>query len=134
MTTATKARKTDEKAEAVRELRKLLKPGTRVYTVLRHVSSSGMSRRIDLYVIRKNKPRYLSGYAGVALGMRRHKYGGLVVSGCGMDMGFHIVYELSRTLFPKGFVPAKAGRNGRNGSDANELDRDGGYALNHSWL
>jgi hypothetical protein len=123
-----------EKAEAMSRLRKLLKPGATVYTVLRHVSASGMSRRIDLYCFHKNQPVYLSGYAGRVLDMRRHKDGGLVVGGCGMDMGFHVVYELGRTLYPKGFVPAKCGRHGRNGSDPNEVDTDGGYALRHEWL
>jgi hypothetical protein len=39
-----------EQADAVAELHKLLKPGDTVYTILRHVSSSGMSRVIDLAI------------------------------------------------------------------------------------
>lgn len=132
-----KSQKEAEKQEALTELRKILKPGTTVYTVLRHVSASGMSRRIDLYVMRKGEPRYISGYAGRVLGIKRSKdHEGLVVSGCGMDMGFHLVYNLSHALFPKGFIPAKAKppRHGRNGSKATDLDTDGGYALNQRWL
>ena len=50
-------------------------------------------------------------------------------------MGYHLVYELSSALFPKGYVPAKAGKKyGRNGASARAIDRDGGYALNHEWL
>lgn len=158
MVTTAKRRTADDKAEAVRELRKLLKPGSKVYTVLRHCSSSGMTRHIDLFTIRGGELRFLSGYAGRALGIRRAKRGdGLVVGGCGMDMGFHLVYELSRVLFPKGFkVPAttcygcqgtglRDGERcfdcqgacvvfrGRNG-DQSGWDNDGGYALKHSWL
>ena len=39
-----------DKAEAVAELKKLLKPGATVYTVLKHCSSSGMMRVIDLVI------------------------------------------------------------------------------------
>lgn len=122
-----------EKDEAVQYLRKMLKPGDTVYTVLRHVSSSGMSRRMDLFVIRKNVPYWISGYVGRVLGLRRHpKHDGLTVSGCGMDMGFHVVYSLSQCLFPKGFKVPKGGH-GRNG-DTSGYDNDGGYALNQRWL
>lgn len=125
----------DEKAEAARELRKLLKPGDTVYTVLRHVSSSGMSRRIDLYCIKNNKPRFLSGWAARVLGYKRASKGdGLVVGGCGMDMGFHVVYSLGYALWPKGFTRKTDRRYGRNSAEANTVDRDGGYALNHEWL
>lgn len=61
--TATLARGRTDKQDAVLELRKLLKPGTTVYTVLRHVSASGMSRRIDLYIMRKGEPRYITYFA-----------------------------------------------------------------------
>lgn len=118
--------------EAEEILRKWLKPGDTVFTVLRHVSSSGMTRRIDLYKFENNEPVYLSGYAAKVLGDRRHKDGGIVVGGCGMDMGFHLVYSLSRRLFPGGFDLPK-GKRGRNG-DTSGHDNDGGYALNHRWL
>jgi hypothetical protein len=129
-----------EKAEAIKELRKMIKPGTTVYTVLRHVSSSGMTRGIDLYIIRKGELVWITAYAGQAIGSPQsmkdwRENRGLRVGGCGMDMGFHLVYSLGYALFPKGFIPAKAGRSmGRNGTPATELDKDGGYALNHKWL
>lgn len=131
----TKTQDKSERAESIRTLKKLLKPGDTVFTVLRHRSSSGMSRDIDFFIIRKGEPYWLSYHVGKVLGLKRSKgRDGLKVGGCGMDMGFHVVYELSRALFPKGFVPAKAGRGGRNGSDPNEIDTDGGYALNQRWL
>lgn len=45
----TKARK-QEQTEAIAKLREWLKPGDTVYTILEHVSSSGMSRSIRVLV------------------------------------------------------------------------------------
>lgn len=89
--------------EARAHLLRYLKPGDTLYTVLRHVSSSGMSRRIDVYKLNGGEPDYLSGWVGAILGLRVHDKGGLVVGGCGMDMGFHVVSNLSRALFPDGY-------------------------------
>lgn len=120
-----------DKAEAVARLKKLLKPGDTVYCVLRHVSSSGMSRRIDFYSIRGKEHAFLSGYISRVTGYKFAKHGnGLVVGGCGMDMGFHVVYEIGRALFPKGFKVKGRGRNG----DTSGWDEDGGYALKSTWL
>ena len=63
---------------------------------------------------------------------RNDKDGSVIVGGCGMDMGFNIVYSLSRRLWPKGFKLPK-GKAGRNG-DTSGTDTDGGYALNQRWL
>jgi hypothetical protein len=125
-----------ESTESIKELRKLIKPGTTVYTVLRHVSSSGMSRSIDLFVIKQNKPVRITWSASKGMGYQIDRNnGGIKTSGGGMDMGFNLVYNLGRTLFPKGFIPARAGqRYGRNGTPDDQRDNDGGYALNHSWL
>lgn len=91
---------TAQRDEAIQELRSLLQPGDTVYTVLRHVSRSGMSRNIDLYVFRDNEPLYLSWWAAKALGwtINQGKNEGIKVSGCGMDMGWHLVDTLARTL------------------------------------
>jgi len=97
-----------------RMLKRFCPKGSTVYTVLRHVSRSGTSRRIDVYSIRKNELVYLSGYIEGITDMKRHKDGGLLVHGCGMDMGFHIVHNLSMALY--GF------------------DNRGAYALDHSWI
>lgn len=192
-----------DQALACAELRKLLKPGDTVYTVLRHVSSSGMFRVIDLVIpyMRRDTVTVPATVAGLKLGAvaytTRHdahrafspgkvtalaadtveityeaaahapasvatylrgevnfyKVGparpalrnigylaaramgdkfdrdrqGIPVGGCGMDMGFHLVYGLGSRLWPKG-TPKPHGR--RNG----EPDSNGGYALKHSWL
>jgi hypothetical protein len=131
-----KAKETKQ-AEAIVHLQSVLKPGDTIYTVLRHVSRSGMSRNIDLYYMQDGKPQWISAYVGHAIGSPQSRKNwersqGLTVGGCGMDMGFALVYDLSRTLFPDGFKLAKD-QYGRNG-DKSGYDRDGGYALRHQWL
>ena len=91
-----------DKASAIERLRPILPPGSTVYCILRHVSRSGMQRRISFYAIQDGEPRFLDGYIGDVLGLSRPpKLNGLTVRGCGMDMGFHVVSELSYALFPK---------------------------------
>lgn len=124
-----------QEAEAILHLREVLKPGDTVYTVLRHVSRSGMSRNIDLYYIADNRPVWISAYVGHAIGSPQSRKNwersqGLTVGGCGMDMGFHLVYSLGRVLFRDGFKVNGRGRNG----DISGHDKDGGYALEHRWL
>lgn len=114
-------------------LRKWLAPGDTVYTILRHVSSSGMSRDISLVTLstdEKGAPfiRHLDYSAGIVLGYTRQtRREGLRVGGCGMDMGFHLVYSLGEMLWPNGTDKPHGRRNG-------EPDSAGGYALRHSWL
>lgn len=121
-----------EQAEARETLRGILSPGDKVQCVLRHVSRSGMSRDIDFYVVQVDdhgKPfmRYLTGYIATALDYPMAKSRGMKVGGCGMDMGFHVVYNVGRVLWPNG-TPTPHGR--RNG----EADSDGGYALKSEWI
>lgn len=145
-----------EREEHAARLREMLSPGDTVYTVLRHRSKSGMSRRIDLFVIEDGEPTCITYAVAKACDYRVHQDGGLVVHGCGMDMGFAVVYELGCVLFPEGFgvegkdslgrkckpkskMGAMEARNkgfefrGRNG-DASGWDDDGGYALKQRWL
>lgn len=92
-----------QQEEAREQLRALLPPGSTVYTVLKHVSRSGMSRNIDCFVIQDNAPRWISPLVSKATGIRfNEKAEALTVNGCGMDMGFHVVYELSYRLYPQG--------------------------------
>lgn len=146
------ATKQDERKEAADRLRELCPPGTQVYCILRHVSRSGMQRRISLYVKvpEGDGMQWLDGYVS-ATGLARRHHGSqdaLVVNGCGMDMGFHLVYELARTLYPDGYgcigegCPSNDHANGdrnyrpHDASNAHHWHwhRDGGYALRHRWL
>jgi hypothetical protein len=139
--------------EARKELRRMFRPGTTIYTVLRHVSSSGMSRAISVIHQGKDGPQDVSWLAAKATGFKLHRrYEGLSVGGCGMDMGFHVAYSLSRALYPDGFNCIqydrrtgrdKAGDNRRKWCPSNDHSNglcgwghhsDGGYALRHRWL
>lgn len=95
------------KIEAKTRLKKMLPRGSKVYTVLRHRSRSGMSRTIQLIGFDKKDGRQLQyGYnAAILLGWRYDRDAdGVKVSGCGMDMGFHLVYELSSALYGDGYA------------------------------
>ena len=78
-----------------------------VYTILRSVSASGMTRHISLVVAgldNKGKPALwdITYHASKVLGDKLHERNGhrtIKVNGCGMDMGFHLVYSLSSVLF-----------------------------------
>lgn len=166
-----------ERDEAAAELRKLLKPGQKVFTVLRHVSSSGMLRVIDLVIPVPDyettyplKPADAATYEGerdysakptrkrIGITLRSIGWtaakamedkwdsdkGGIRVGGCGMDMGFHLVYNLGRALWPKGVRCPGRDRCQSNdhvnpGPDRNRYGkgvkhRDSGYAFKHVWL
>lgn len=145
------------RAQAKADLLEFIRPGDTIYCILRHVSASGMSRRISLYAMHEGKPRNITGTAAIAMDRRlnRDEFS-IVVGGCGMDMGFHLVYSLGFHLFPDGFgivgsngiisdlrpltkekaadaVTAGYRFHGRNG-DSSGWDNDGGYALRHEWL
>lgn len=99
-----KALKAIEKEESIALLRKLIAgdPKPVIYTIMRHVSSSGMSRDISLVYIKNNEPYHINYSASLALGDRlvsRNGHDAIRVNGCGMDMGFHLVYSLSSVLF-----------------------------------
>jgi hypothetical protein len=115
------------KIQAAASLLGLLNPKDTVYTVLRHVSASGMSRHIDLYIIKDNQPLWITGSVATLLNLKRAKGQGLIVSGCGMDMGFATVYNLGSALWPNGTEEPHGTRNG-------QPDHDGGYALKSVWL
>jgi hypothetical protein len=109
----TKISKT-ERDEQIEKLRAWFPKGSTVYTILRSVSRSGMSRTIGVIAILSGEkidircPNYA---IGLVLGYREdRKADGLRVNGAGMDMGFDLAYSLARALYGDG------------------------YALNHKWL
>lgn len=162
MTKAAKA----ERDEAIAKLREWIKPGDTVYTVLDSVSRSGMSRVIRVVLLECEDGRAVDrhpNYAvGKALGLKHAKRNGreqdgLVMNGCGMDMGFELVYQLGRVLYPDGFgcIGKDCRSNDHSNGDrdrtvdpqphrppvnatADEVGRhwhrDGGYALGQRWL
>lgn len=88
-----------------------------IYTFLRHVSKSGMSRDITLKIVDGDGTlRDITYTAALAIGEKpRDNYGRRVirVHGCGMDMGFHLVYSVSHALY-----------------DGQER---AGYVISHEW-
>jgi len=115
--------KQNEIDNAIKHLKTMIKAGATVYTVCHHVSSSGMMRHISCYIAYKGAVVNISYYVAKAIDYKQNKdNGALVVGGCGMDMGFHVVYALSRTLFKRGFTSKGV------------KHKDGGYALYQQWL
>lgn len=98
-----------QRAEYLDKLREHLKPGDTVFTVIRHVAASGMSRCLDVLTLRPGErgridKSWLSFWVAAALDIPfSERHDSLNVSGAGMDMGFHVVSTLSRALFPDGF-------------------------------
>lgn len=141
--------KAAHQAWAARQLREILPPGSTVYTCLRHRSASGMSRRISVHAVqvsddpRRIQPAYMrdiTGLVAVAGGFRLSKDGdSLQVGGCGMDMGFHVVYALSSALYRGNFtcIGERCPSNDHFNGDKNRephAHSDGGYALCHAWV
>ena len=93
-----------EIAEAIQTLKSLgCEDGTTIYTTIRSVTKSGMSRAISCFIITteedgSNYIQNINYFVGISLGLKRHKDGGLIVRGCGMDMGYKIVSDLSHLI------------------------------------
>ena len=135
-----------ERLEAIEQLRKWIKPGDTVYTILRHTSRSGMSRDISVKILHDGgflHPDYL---VAKATGSTLSKKEGIKIGGCGMDMGFAIVNELSYALYGDGYLCTGKGKNGERGCPSNAHVNPGkryyhkarkhtdGYALRQEWL
>ncbi|NYE28531.1 hypothetical protein HDE78_001483 [Rhodanobacter sp. K2T2] len=92
---------TRDQIQSLDQLRQWLPKGTRVFTILRNVSRTGMCREISVVVWLpgEGRPIHPNHHVCQALGLRRGKQDGVVLQGCGMDMGFHLVYELSHALY-----------------------------------
>ena len=101
--------------EVKQELKYLLeKSNYEVFTELLHVSQSGMMRSIKVYT---KDLTDITDLVAEVQGYTFHKTGGLKATGCGMDMGFSVVYNLSVKLYCE-----------------NGYEHDLAYKLNHKWL
>ena len=116
-----RSEKEAQKAESIAVLRRVLRRGSTVFCTLRDVSRSGMSRRIKFFVVRKGEVSNISWHVGKVLGLKCGDEHALTVGGCGMDMGFHVVHNLSYAL------------HGMDAHDAKGSKRSG-YTLNCRWL
>lgn len=129
-----------EREQEMKSLRELLPPGSVVYTSVAHVSRSGMQREIKVYAMVDNQPQWISYAVAKVLRNRLGKRDGVIMGGCGMDMGFALVYELSYNLYPQGFecigqgCPANDHVNGDRDYSPHMHPQAGGYALKQRWL
>ncbi len=84
-----------------------LPKGTTLYTVLRRVSRSRMTRVIDVKVIQDNIPRnvIVQEFSSCAKDCEQESrwHGNYRVTGCGMDMGFSLVYQLGELIHQDGY-------------------------------
>ena len=148
----------EETAEAIGRLLSELTPGRTIFTKLTHVSRSGMSRSIECYLAqgRDNLTDITWQVARATNARLDNLHGGIIMGGCGMDMGFALVYNLGRTLYPNG-VPCTGSRGYdpdtyatlhdaprcKSNDHANDatvpysrdvIHQNGGYALNQVWM
>lgn len=148
MTTTTTERE-QQRDNAIAYLREIFPVGSTAHTILRHISSSGMTRWISVIGPDNNDVSWAVARAmGDKLAAR---YGGIKVGGCGMDMGFHLVYSMSRTLYPEGHActgvdyrnsgqtgdhvcPSNDHSNGDREYQVGKTHSDGGYAVSQRWL
>lgn len=117
MSITIKAKELDSNYSKEQLLTHYIREGSTVYTVLRSVSSSGMTRQISLLVAHGEEITDITYYAAGALGESLYERNGsrsIKVNGAGMDMGFYLVYNLSSVLF--------------------HGEERAGYKLSHRWL
>ena len=86
----------------IMKLKELIKKNDTIYYFVVKVSPSGMSRHIRFFKIENNQIEHLTYNICKELNYKyKNITNGLYVSGCGMDMGFHIISNLSYYLFKK---------------------------------
>ena len=113
---------------ALDDLHCLLKPGSKIWSLHRHSSASGMTHWFDFYTIKHDELIRLTYLICVACGYTHDpKHGALKTTGGGMDMAFHTIYNLGQTMWPDGTPEPHGTRNG-------EPDTVGGYAFHHRHL
>jgi len=93
----------DQEYAKERLLEHYLEQGSTVYSLLRKVSSKGMTRHYSLFTVSKEgKIQDITYYSSQALGWSMVDSDGrraIKVQGCGMDMSFHLISTLSAVLF-----------------------------------
>lgn len=98
-------KQTNEELKTLKEncLKYLELCNKQVFCVLKGLSRSGMSRKIDFfgfYVLDGRVQKiYFNHFISQLCGYKQDDNGHLKVSGCGMDMGFSVVANLSEVLY-----------------------------------
>ena len=103
-----------DKKEAHAWLKKHVHQGDTIYYIVKRVSNSGMYRHITFYTF-KTKNEFAEGENPIqkvwltraistVLGYTfKNKTDCIGISGCGMDMGFHVIHSLGHELFGDGY-------------------------------
>lgn len=128
--------KNQQQAEAKQALRQLLDSNATathaqrptLHTILRHVSKSGLSRDISVKLATTQGHILDVTYmCAEILGQKlthRNGYNTITIKGAGMDMGFEIVYRVSRAVYGDNPITP----------EQQQADRDAGYVIRHEWL
>ena len=74
------------------------------HTTVVHVARSGMSRHIKVFAISGERIQNISYHVAKFLNWRYTDKEAVFVGGCGMDMGFHLIYTLSSKLYDDGYA------------------------------
>ena len=90
--------KENAKREALVTLNVILKQNDRVFYRVNKVSKSGMSRRISFYAILDNDLLNLNYLFETILDYKSNE-DGVLIRGCGMDMGFHAISTVASIMF-----------------------------------
>ena len=93
---------TKEDIARARESFAHLKPGDTVYTILRHVSRSGMRREVSVVVFQDGHAYHPNYSAAVLIGAPLNRSGSrdaIIRNGCGYDVCADTVGNLSYALF-----------------------------------
>lgn len=144
MARITKARQA-EIAEYLVKLREHLATVETIYTLNAHTARSGMLRCIRPFIITTDsRPwdiTFMVARAGIGDASERH--GGIEMGGCGMDMGFSLVYNIGRAVIAGEPWSCRGDRCPSNDHiNAPRVPRgpdivhtgDGGYRFRQEWL
>ena len=104
---------TAKQLEAKKWLKQYIKPTTTLIINMTKVSSSGMTRRMKVYLVNKNSGRLqnITYWIADLTGINEND-DGLKVGGCGMDMTFWLADYITSYLFNKKAVKTFGGNGG----------------------
>jgi|TARA_S200002703_G_scaffold56765_1_gene49501 hypothetical protein len=97
--------KREEEERIISHLEEMFPKGSTAFTEVTKVSKSGMSRHIKIMRPYNDEVENLSWYVAKLLGWTyKDNTRSIFVRGCGMDMGFHVIYTLAQALYGDGYA------------------------------
>jgi len=87
-------------------LQKAFPKGSTAFTNVVHVSRSGMYRHISVHKphIENGEAVRMQNYSAYIARVLGRSFNAVGVGGCGMDMGFELIYNLSAKLYGDGYA------------------------------